>query len=77
MRSVLPQIENDGRIKFDLVYQSKIHFTYREDGDYTDQIMRMINFMVERSNEESGDFFKFMKGVFSQVYKPIYKRKKN
>ena len=37
----------------------------------------MINFMIQKSNEESGDFFKFMKGIFGEVYKPEYKRKRN
>jgi hypothetical protein len=50
LRSVLPQIENEGRVKFDLVYQSGINFTLRESKDYTDLIMRMINFMIEKGN---------------------------
>ena len=65
LRSALPQIENEGRIKFDLVYQSGIHFVLREDGDYTDLIMRMINFMIEKTSDESEDFSKFMRGVFT------------
>ena len=65
LRSALPQIENEGRIKFDLVYQSGIHFVFREDGDYTDLIMRMINFMIEKTSDESEDFSKFMRGVFT------------
>lgn len=50
LRSILPQIDNQGRSKYDLVCNSGISFRYREDGDYTAQIMRMINFMIERGN---------------------------
>ena len=56
LRSILPQIDNQGRSKYDLVWKSKLSFTYRETGDYTDQIMRMINFMIEKSNEEYDGF---------------------
>lgn len=51
LRSILPQIDNQGRSKYDLVCKSGISFTFREDGDYTSQIMRMINFMIERTND--------------------------
>jgi hypothetical protein len=50
LRSILPQIDNQGRSKYDLVFQSGISFKYREDGDYTAQIMRMVNFMIEKGN---------------------------
>lgn len=46
LRSILPQIDNQGRSKFDLVCKSGISFLYNESGDYTAQIMRMINFMI-------------------------------
>lgn len=49
LRSILPKIDNKGRSKYDLVWKSGLLFTYRENGDYTDQIMRMINFMIDKS----------------------------
>ncbi len=76
LRSILPQIDNQGRSKYDLVCRSGISFTYREEGDYTDQIMRMINFMIETSNEEFDGFFSFMRETFEEIYKPIHKRRK-
>ena len=51
LRSILPQIDNQGRSKYDLVWKSGLSFTYRENGDYTDLIMRMVNFMIEKGNE--------------------------
>lgn len=50
LRSLLPQIDNQGRIKYDLVSKSGISFTYKEDGDYTAQIMMMINYMIDKTN---------------------------
>lgn len=49
LRSILPKIDNQGRSKYDLVWKSNLIITYRESGDYTDQIMRMINFMINKS----------------------------
>jgi hypothetical protein len=64
LRSLLPQIDNQGRIKYDLVSKSGISFTYKEDGDYTAQIMMMINYMIDKTNEDSSDFHNFMKDTF-------------
>lgn len=38
--------------------------------------MRMINFMIETSNEEFDEFFSFMRETFEEIYKPIHKRRK-
>ncbi len=64
LRSILPQISKHGRSKYDLVCRSGISFTYREDGDYTDQIMRMINFMINQTSVEFDGFYKFMRESF-------------
>lgn len=64
LRSILPQIDNQGRIKYDLVSKSSIDFSYKEDGDYTTQIMKMVNFMIDRTNEEYNGFLMFMKETF-------------
>ena len=76
LRSILPQIDNQGRSKYDLVWKSGLSITYRETGDYTDQIMRMINFMIEKSNEEYDGFFSYMRGAFEEVFVPMNKRRK-
>lgn len=76
LRSMLPQIDNQGRIKYDLVSKSGLDFSYREDGDYTTQIMKMVNFMIDRTNEEYDQFLKFMKETFEEIYLPINRRKK-
>lgn len=75
LRSILPQIDNQGRIKFDLVARSGINFTYSPDGDYTQQIMRMINFMIDKTNEDFDNFFRFMRNTFEEVFLPIHKRR--
>jgi hypothetical protein len=38
--------------------------------------MRMINFMIEKSNEEYEGFFGYMSETFEEVFLPINKRKK-
>ena len=76
LRSLLPQVDNQSRSKYDLVWKSQIPFTYRENGDYTDQIMRMINFMIEKSNEEYDGFFEFMSEAFEEILLPINRRRK-
>lgn len=76
LRSILPQIDNQGRIKFDLVARSGIAFTYSADGDYTQQIMRMINCMIDKTNDDYDSFFNFMRSTFEEVFLPIHKRRK-
>ena len=76
LRSILPKIDNKGRSKYDLVWKSGLSFAYRESGDYTDQIMRMINFMIEKSQGEYDGFFEFMKETFEEIFIPVEKRRK-
>lgn len=76
LRSILPQIDNQGRIKYDLVSRSDIDFSYRQDGDYTTQIMKIVNFMIDRTNEEYDGFLIFMKETFQEIFLPINRRKK-
>lgn len=57
LRDILPPIENSGKIKYEIVSRSAVKFTYNQDGDYTPQIMRMINYMIHQSNEEYHDFY--------------------
>jgi uroporphyrinogen-III synthase len=57
LRELLPQIDNQGRIKFDLVSLvsiSGVEFTYQNvtEYDYTPQIMRLINYAIDKTNEE-------------------------
>ena len=49
---------------------------HRADGDYTSEIMKVINFMIEQSNELYDQFSNYMKGVFDLVYSPINKWQK-
>jgi hypothetical protein len=51
LRALLPQIDNQGRVKYDLVSQSGLQLSYQEDGDYTPQIMRMMNFLIDRTDD--------------------------
>lgn len=51
LRSILPQIDNQGRVKYELVSKSGISLVYSPDRDYTPQIMRMVNFIIDKSNE--------------------------
>jgi hypothetical protein len=76
LRSLLPQIDNQGRIKYDLVGRSGINFIYDEEGDYTQQIMKMINYMIDKTNDDYDHFFSFMRNTFEEVFYPIHKRKK-
>lgn len=64
-------------MKYDLVSQSGIIFTYNEDKDYTSDIMRAINFMIDKSNEQFEGFRTTMREIFEEVYVPIHKRGKN
>jgi len=57
-------IDNQGRIKYDLVSRSGINFTYDPSGDYTAQIMSMINFMVDSTSEEADGFIAYMHDAF-------------
>jgi len=56
LRSEIPSIDNKGRVKFDFigkVSQNKIvRFRRKESGDYTSEIMRVINYMIEKTNQE-------------------------
>ncbi len=50
LRSIIPQIDNQGRIKYDIISRCGINFNYKEDKDYTSEIMRVINYMIDKSN---------------------------
>jgi hypothetical protein len=50
LRNLLPQIDNQGKIKYDLVSKSAIDFSYQKDGDYTAEIMRMINSLIDQTD---------------------------
>jgi hypothetical protein len=56
LRKELPQIDNQGRIKYDLVCNALtnagISFTFQEDGDYTAQIMKLINYIIDQTTVE-------------------------
>lgn len=76
LRSILPQIDNQARVKFDLVGLSGIEITYNPEGDYTSQIMRMINFMIDKTNKEYDYYENFMRNTFEEVFIPIHRRRK-
>ena len=50
LRNILPQIDKQGKIKYGVIWKSGISFTFREDHNYTDLIMKIINFMIQKSN---------------------------
>jgi hypothetical protein len=58
-----------------LVARSGIAFTYSPDGDYTQQIMKLINCMIDKTNDDYDNFFHFMHGTFEEIFLPIHKRR--
>jgi hypothetical protein len=38
--------------------------------------MKMVNCMIDKSNDDYDNFFNFMRSTFEEVFYPIHKRKK-
>lgn len=38
--------------------------------------MKMINYMIDKTNDDYNNFFNFMRNTFEEVFYPIHKRKK-
>lgn len=47
----MPVIDNRESNDFDFLLRNNIHIHYREDGDYSEDIMRIINKLITFSNE--------------------------
>lgn len=62
---------------YDLVYKSKVDFSYQESGNYNSQIMRFLNYIIQMPNKiiETDKkerplnevFFTDMEGIFKMV----------
>ena len=39
---------------YDLVYKSKVNFSYQESGNYNSQIMRFLNFIIKLPSKMVG-----------------------
>jgi len=61
LRSMIPQIDNKGRVKYDIITKCGIVFMHKKEKDYTTEIMKLINFMIEHTNKEYEHFYEFMK----------------
>lgn len=58
-----------------LIIKSNINFKYRENGDYSEEIMRFFNYLISiptlKANEDMNmfeSFHKNMEGIFKSVY---------
>lgn len=55
LRSEIPAIDNKGRAKFDIIGRvcrdKVVSFRKKASGDYTSEIMRVINYMIEKTNQ--------------------------
>lgn len=78
MKSEIPFIDNKGRAKFDLISQvcrdEVVSFKKKNTGDYTSEIMRTINYMIDKTNREFNYFSKMMSDLFGEIFVPIQKR---
>jgi hypothetical protein len=79
LRNSIPNIDNKGEAEFDLISKvsqaKEVFFRRKESGDYTQEIMKTINYMIERSNQEFDHFKDLFSGIFGEVFLPIHKRK--
>jgi anaerobic ribonucleoside-triphosphate reductase len=58
------------------VNQAKEVFFRKKDGrNYTQEIMKTINYMIERSNQEFDYFKNLFSSIFEEVFRPAQKRK--
>ena len=55
LRAEIPSIDNKGQVKYDMIGKECRHkvanFKKKRSGDYTPEIMKTINFMIDRSNQ--------------------------
>ena len=51
IKSQLPVINNQGSDEFDFLLNGDIHIEYRDDGDYSEDIMKILNRLITFSNE--------------------------
>lgn len=59
LREIIPQINNSNRAKFDVIAiagKSGVYLSHKPTGNYTNEIMRMLNFIIERTNLEFDEF---------------------
>ena len=68
IRSEIPSIDNKGLVKYDFIgraYKNKtIHLKKKRRGDYTPEIMKIINDMIDQSNQQFEDFSNTMTDLF-------------
>ena len=55
LKSRIQVIDNRENDEFDFLFRNKIHFTWREDADYSEEIMKIINRLIAFSNEPFDD----------------------
>ena len=69
LRSEIPQIDNKGRVKYDLIGRmckdKELSLRKKKNGDYSSDIMKVINYMIDRSNEQFKDFNELMGDIFN------------
>ena len=83
LKEIIRPINNMGNFEYDMLRMSGIKFEYRESGDYTTEIMRLINYIVSLPDRKSENvkkegagknthftvFERFFTNIFSSVYK--------
>ena len=50
IKSKINLINNRDSDEYDFLFRNKIKFSYREDGDYSEDIMKIINKLITFSN---------------------------
>jgi hypothetical protein len=79
LRAEIPQIDNKGRVKYDFIggicKNKVVSFRKKVNGDYTPEIMKVINHMIDKTNEDFAAFDSIMGGLFGEIFLPIQKRK--
>ena len=79
LRAEIPSIDNKGQVKYDFIGRAckskTVKMRKRKNGDYTPEIMKIINDMIDKSNEQFEEFSSTMTELFEEIFLPLKKRR--
>lgn len=88
LQSLITKVNNLGNDEHDIIMKSRVEFKYKEEGNYTSEVMRFINFIITKQAELCGVrgnnkkeltyfeyFYETMERIFTSVYKPDFDTK--
>lgn len=88
LQSLITKVNNLGNDEHDIIMKSRVEFKFKEEGNYTAEVMRFINFLITKQAELCGVkgnnnkeltyfeyFYETIERIFTSVYKPDFPTK--